>query len=400
MPDAAPAVDPPLRIVADSPGGWFWCQNFIFEDPAFSSFDRLVFLCLCYHADAAEDVCWPSLTRLAQETGISRSSVIRALDRLEGLGRVARFHQETARGEPVANTYKVYRRAPRRLPDPSQVVRSPRDDTTPDDRASSSVPETLRSVRGTLEQDSWEQDSEIIDRGDPRSDHRPPSPNGVGGQGGPARPVAVPPAVEAPPVPPAAAMSCTAEPMPLGEGEQLGFDGAPLAGGKGKAKRPARAPRGLPVGPKTYVVGGRLPDDIPESDRPVWDCFIAWYREYPRDAHYRDAFEAWKRRIGRDPERIALVTESLAVWKRSVHWVVNGFIKEAQGFLSGEFYLRDPGPLISDPGALAASTPVGQRNQARMAAQSRIEAEGGGNEYARLMAEVDRLAIEAARSRP
>lgn len=57
--------------------------------------ERLVGLTLSLHMDRDGGSCWPSLTTLANETGLSRRTVIRALNTLDAEGYIKR-----ARGGP------------------------------------------------------------------------------------------------------------------------------------------------------------------------------------------------------------------------------------------------------------------------------------------------------------
>jgi DNA-binding transcriptional MocR family regulator len=62
---------------------------------------KLVLLALADHADS-NGLCWPSISRIEQRTGLSRSSVIRALADLEERRLIAR----TRRG-PTSNSYTL-----------------------------------------------------------------------------------------------------------------------------------------------------------------------------------------------------------------------------------------------------------------------------------------------------
>lgn len=64
--------------------------------------EKLVFLALVVHADAKGE-CWPSFGALAKGTGLSRSTVIRALERLETCGLIERYR----RGLSEPNLYRI-----------------------------------------------------------------------------------------------------------------------------------------------------------------------------------------------------------------------------------------------------------------------------------------------------
>jgi hypothetical protein len=80
----------PVKI----PGGWFAVPNALIRryGPRLGMLGYTVYGALAYHANR-EGKCWPKLSRIAEEFGISERSVIRGVSLLEDLGviSVARF---------------------------------------------------------------------------------------------------------------------------------------------------------------------------------------------------------------------------------------------------------------------------------------------------------------------
>jgi DNA-binding transcriptional ArsR family regulator len=60
------------------------------------------FLCLSYHADRVRE-CWPSLSKLCEEIGLDRKSVMRAISELEEKGFI-----EVGRRNGAGNRYKLF----------------------------------------------------------------------------------------------------------------------------------------------------------------------------------------------------------------------------------------------------------------------------------------------------
>lgn len=62
--------------------------NWAWQAECRTSSAKLVLLCLVDHASAKDGTCWPSLTRIAEMTGCSRNTVVRAIDHLEEDGLI------------------------------------------------------------------------------------------------------------------------------------------------------------------------------------------------------------------------------------------------------------------------------------------------------------------------
>jgi hypothetical protein len=69
---------------------------------------KLVALVLSTHMDRDGGSCFPSLTTIAQESGLGRSTVCRALDQIEGAGLIERVRGGTVRGgSPRLTRYRA-----------------------------------------------------------------------------------------------------------------------------------------------------------------------------------------------------------------------------------------------------------------------------------------------------
>jgi DNA-binding transcriptional regulator YhcF (GntR family) len=67
--------------------GYFQVDNKLFDESAFGevlgAYGIVVYICLCRHAGYSTQELWPSLNTIAQETGISKATVVRELKVLE-----------------------------------------------------------------------------------------------------------------------------------------------------------------------------------------------------------------------------------------------------------------------------------------------------------------------------
>lgn len=97
-----------------------------------------VYLALCSHADRNTRECWPSLARIGQRIGCSRSSIVRALRLMEALGLLEVFEDIDEQGQH-SNRY--------RLVDP-EAIEGPED--TPSTDGGGAFPQT----RGRPAQDT------------------------------------------------------------------------------------------------------------------------------------------------------------------------------------------------------------------------------------------------------
>jgi DNA-binding MarR family transcriptional regulator len=75
-----------IRTLKD--GNWAWFNKQIFEDTRLRPIDKLVYLGLTYFANNETQACFPSILKLQEITGLSRRSIIKAINRLEELGYI------------------------------------------------------------------------------------------------------------------------------------------------------------------------------------------------------------------------------------------------------------------------------------------------------------------------
>jgi hypothetical protein len=68
-------------------------------------YQQIIFIWLCYHANN-DGICFPSLTTLADECGISRRSVIEYLNKLEKIGYIVKSNRCNG-ANYASNTYKI-----------------------------------------------------------------------------------------------------------------------------------------------------------------------------------------------------------------------------------------------------------------------------------------------------
>lgn len=81
---------------------WVWNQSDA------RGLDRLVLLSIADHADEFGGSAWPSLGRIAERCGISRSSAIRCVSRLEELGELEVIDGGGAQGQGgTTNAYRI-----------------------------------------------------------------------------------------------------------------------------------------------------------------------------------------------------------------------------------------------------------------------------------------------------
>ena len=79
---------------------WAWKKD------CSSPMQKIVLLSLADRANE-QNYCYPSFDRLMKDTGISRSSIIRSLLALEGLGFIARIHRKNDKGDNTSNAYQL-----------------------------------------------------------------------------------------------------------------------------------------------------------------------------------------------------------------------------------------------------------------------------------------------------
>lgn len=87
---------------------WFWMDNAILDiyGPQLGAYGIAVYTALCRMANA-NGTCWPSLNTLASTIGISRSTVIRSLEKLESLGLISISHRNGSDGSQDTNIYTI-----------------------------------------------------------------------------------------------------------------------------------------------------------------------------------------------------------------------------------------------------------------------------------------------------
>lgn len=86
--------------------GWAAAPNEVLRDPAIPIAAKGLFAVLASHANH-KGVCWPSITTLAAETGMHRSTVLRLLNTLRDRGLVTWTVVKTATGR--RRDYRVWR---------------------------------------------------------------------------------------------------------------------------------------------------------------------------------------------------------------------------------------------------------------------------------------------------
>ncbi len=79
---------------------WAWKKD------CSSPMQKIVLLSLADRANE-QNYCYPSFDRLMKDTGSSRSSIIRSLLALEGLGFIARIHRKNDKGNNTSNAYQL-----------------------------------------------------------------------------------------------------------------------------------------------------------------------------------------------------------------------------------------------------------------------------------------------------
>lgn len=76
---------------------WAWSQNV-------SPSEKILLLALADHADS-EGVCWPSLDRMQEMTGLNRSTVTRNLKALESMGII--YRERSKGGSGLSTRYRL-----------------------------------------------------------------------------------------------------------------------------------------------------------------------------------------------------------------------------------------------------------------------------------------------------
>lgn len=80
-------------------------QNLLFCHELTSN-EKIIMMCLQLHA-GRKKTCYPSLATLAEECGLSRSGVQKAINKLVELGFLVRFHQKDKSGGYASNRYII-----------------------------------------------------------------------------------------------------------------------------------------------------------------------------------------------------------------------------------------------------------------------------------------------------
>jgi hypothetical protein len=79
----------------------------VLADSTLRPHDKLVVMALAFHGYGRGGECWPSFDALARETGLSRSSVIRTLERLAQKKRIHRTRRPRPGDRHESNLYRV-----------------------------------------------------------------------------------------------------------------------------------------------------------------------------------------------------------------------------------------------------------------------------------------------------
>jgi len=86
---------------------WAWEVEVPTSDRVGETHCRIVLVKLADNAND-EGICWPSLDRIAEQTGLHRASVIRAVNLLEENGLLTRRHRHDETGRQQSNLYHLY----------------------------------------------------------------------------------------------------------------------------------------------------------------------------------------------------------------------------------------------------------------------------------------------------
>src|SRR6476469_3275454 len=130
----------------------------------------LVYGALATYADR-DGVCWPAMPTVAALVGVSESTVLRAIARLEESGLIARQHT-TNNGMKAANRYRLI--AHETLKDQSRPTDStyhPTDGNVPSHRQSRTVPQTVELEPKELQPEEQEDTPLTPPRGEARASY-------------------------------------------------------------------------------------------------------------------------------------------------------------------------------------------------------------------------------------
>jgi hypothetical protein len=88
---------------------WFWLDNEYLNGYAkfLGASCTVVYISLCRHANNATQTCFPSMQLIAEENGISRRTVITAIEKLEEWGIISIFKTKKADGTQNNNVYTL-----------------------------------------------------------------------------------------------------------------------------------------------------------------------------------------------------------------------------------------------------------------------------------------------------
>lgn len=100
--------DSPIEIRDARQPGWFWMDNDILDQvKTIGASGVVVYAVLARHANNATHICWPSLERIVQLSGLTKPTVISALKRLEFQGLIGK---ESGGGKNNPNRYTLNRK--------------------------------------------------------------------------------------------------------------------------------------------------------------------------------------------------------------------------------------------------------------------------------------------------
>lgn len=96
------------QYVTDGRPGVFWMHDAIYDHyaPRIGVYGIAVYGMLCRRANA-EKHCWPSLNRMAKDLGISRPTVVSALDTLQKEGLISRRQREEEGKGHISTSYTL-----------------------------------------------------------------------------------------------------------------------------------------------------------------------------------------------------------------------------------------------------------------------------------------------------
>ena len=99
------------------PGTFAVVSDHVTDGPRLKHSEWCVYIGICAHADT-EGYAWPSQELIAQERGLHRSTVTRAIKRLAEVGHIIIVERKRRGGRWASNSYRVIRLARKVPPKP------------------------------------------------------------------------------------------------------------------------------------------------------------------------------------------------------------------------------------------------------------------------------------------